>query len=74
MSDIYAQRGYGNRPLGFGAKIGVVVVDFQRGFIDPTFPMGGAEMVEEAVKNTVPLIEAVGKHRHPQRETDPPKV
>ena len=58
MSDIYEARGYGSRPLGFGAKIGVVVVDFQRGFIDPSFPMGGAPMVEQAVRNTVPVIEA----------------
>jgi maleamate amidohydrolase len=58
MSDIYAQRGYGGRTQGFGAKPAVVVVDFQRGFIDPGFPMGGAPMVDEAVKNTVPLIEA----------------
>ncbi len=58
MSDIYAQRGYGSRTLGFGAKIGVVVVDFQRGFIDPEFPMGGAPMVDQAVRNTVPVIEA----------------
>ena len=65
MSDIYAQRGYGNRPLGFGAKIGVVVVDFQRGFIDPTFPMGGAPMVDDAVRNTVPLIEAAKRANLP---------
>ncbi len=58
MSDIYTERGYGTRPLGFGAKIGVVVVDFQRGFIDPAFPMGGAPMVDQAVRNTVPVIEA----------------
>lgn len=58
MPDIYEQRGYGGRALGFGAKPGVVVVDFQRGFIDPTFPMGGAPMVDEAVRRTVPLIEA----------------
>ena len=58
MSDIYAERGYGSRPVGFGAKIGVVVVDFQRGFIDPAFPMGGAPMVDLAVRNTVPVIEA----------------
>ncbi len=58
MVDIYVQRGYGSRPLGFGAKPGLVVVDFQRGFIDPEFPMGGAPMVEAAVRNTVPLIEA----------------
>jgi maleamate amidohydrolase len=58
MSDIYAERGYGARPVGVGAKIGVVVVDFQRGFIDPDFPMGGAPMVDLAVRNTVPVIEA----------------
>lgn len=58
MTDIYAVRGYGSRPLGFGAKIGVVVVDFQRGFIEPEFPMGGAPMVDDAVRNTVPLIAA----------------
>ena len=58
MPDIYVERGYGNRPVGFGAKIGVVVVDFQRGFIDPAFPMGGAPMVDQAVRNTVPVIEA----------------
>src|SRR5581483_641203 len=34
------------------------VVDFQRGFTDPGFPMGGAPMVDAAVRNTVPLIEA----------------
>jgi maleamate amidohydrolase len=58
MPDIYQERGYGSRPVGFGAKIGVVVVDFQRGFIDPAFPMGGAPMVDQAVRNTVPVIEA----------------
>jgi maleamate amidohydrolase len=58
MSDIYAQRGYGGRAIGFGDKIGVVVVDFQRGFIEPEFPMGGAPMVDAAVRATVPLIKA----------------
>lgn len=58
MSDIYTERGYGSRPLGFGAKIGVVVVDFQRGFIEPGFPMGGAPMVDAAVEATVPLMQA----------------
>ncbi len=58
MSDIYENRGYGTRPMGFGQKPGVVVVDFQRGFIDPAFPMGGAPMVDQAVRNTVPVIEA----------------
>jgi maleamate amidohydrolase len=58
MADVYAQRGYASRSIGFGARPGLVVVDFQRGFTDPAFPMGGAPMVDEAVRSTVPLIEA----------------
>ena len=58
MSDIYARRGYGAVDQGFGAKPGVVVVDFQRGFTDPSFPMGGAPMVGAAVDQTVPLMRA----------------
>ncbi|HBK05925.1 MAG TPA: hydrolase [Acetobacteraceae bacterium] len=58
MSDIYAKRGYGANVQGFGAKPAVIVVDFQRGFIDPAFPMGGAPMVDAAVNHTVPLIQA----------------
>jgi maleamate amidohydrolase len=58
MSDIYAQRGYGSRSVGFGVKPAVVVVDFQRGFTEAAFPMGGAPMVDAAVDNTVPLIMA----------------
>jgi maleamate amidohydrolase len=58
MSDIYAPRGYGARAQGFGVKPAVVVIDFQRGFIDAAFPMGGAPMVDEAVNKTVPLIQA----------------
>jgi maleamate amidohydrolase len=58
MSDIYAARGYGSRPIGFGAKPGLVVVDFQRGFTDPAFPMAGAPMVDAAVEATVPLMQA----------------
>jgi maleamate amidohydrolase len=54
MSDSYARRGYANHSIGFGAKPGLVAVDFQRGLTDPTFPMGGAPMVDEAVRNTVP--------------------
>ena len=37
MADIYEQRGYGSQALGFGAKPGVVVVDFQRGFTEAGF-------------------------------------
>jgi maleamate amidohydrolase len=58
MSEVYAARGYGATPVGFGEKPGVVVVDFQRGFTDSAFPMGGAPMIDRAVENTVRVIRA----------------
>jgi maleamate amidohydrolase len=53
----YAQRGYGSRQVGFGEKPGIVVVDFQRAFTDPTFPTGGAPLVRRAVENTARLLQ-----------------
>ncbi len=58
MSDIYEKRGYGTKAVGFGAKPAVIVVDFQRGFTDSAFPMGGGPMADAAVNHTVPLIAA----------------
>jgi maleamate amidohydrolase len=58
IEDIYAERGYGGEPVGFGEKPAVVVIDFQRGFTDSRFPMGDSTMVNAAVDNTVPVIEA----------------
>ncbi len=54
----YNQRGYGDREIGWGERPGVVVVDFQRGFTDPEFRMGGAEMIDKAVERTVDVIGA----------------
>ncbi len=56
LSDIYEQRGYGHKPVGFGEKPGLAVVDFKTGFTNPAFPMGVAPMVERAVLNTARLI------------------
>ena len=47
--DVFQERGYGALPIGFGEKPGLVVVDFQTGFTDPSFPMGGAPMVERGM-------------------------
>lgn len=54
----YNQRGYGDKEIGWGERPGVVVVDFQRGFTDPEFRMGGAEMIDRAVERTVEVIGA----------------
>lgn len=58
MSDPYEKRGYGLQEQGFGQKPAVLVVDFQRGFTDVEFPMGGASMVDAAVENTVGVMRA----------------
>ena len=52
----YEERGYGEQPVGFGEKPGIVVVDFQRAFTDPAFSTGGAPLVRRAVENTARLL------------------
>ncbi len=63
--DDYAKRGYGGRSVGFGERIGVAVVDFQLGFTDPRFPLGGAALTDRAVCNTAPLLAAARAARLP---------
>ena len=46
MTDIYTTKGYGNVDIGFGSSIAILVVDFQRGFVDPSFQLGGGPMME----------------------------
>lgn len=55
--DEYQRRGYGGCDVGFGARIGIAVVDFQLAFTDPRFPMGGAPLIERAVLNTAVLLD-----------------
>lgn len=61
----YAERGYGDRAVGWGQRPGVVVVDFQRGFTDPAFRMGGAPMIDAAVNRTVEVMQAAKKAGFP---------
>ena len=56
MTDDYARRSYGAIPVGTGEKPGIVVVDFQLGFTDPKYPLGGAPLVKRAVENTEKLL------------------
>ena len=49
MSDVYSERSYGQIEVGFGDRIGILVVDFQLGFTDARFRMGGSAHVERAV-------------------------
>ena len=61
----YAERGYGDGEVGWGECPGVVVVDFQRGFTDPEFRMGGAPMIDAAVERTVDVIRAAKEYGFP---------
>ena len=35
MSDVYSEKSYGADEVGFGEKLGILVVDFQKSFTDP---------------------------------------
>ena len=54
--DIYNEVGFGAKKIGFGERPGIAVVDFQRGFIDDRFPLGGRPLVARAVENTATVL------------------
>lgn len=56
--DVYRAIGFGAAPVGYGDRPGIVVVDFQKGFTEARFPLGGRPMVERAVGNTATLLAA----------------
>lgn len=56
MDDQYKQRTYGDTVVGFGKKFGIVVVDFQVGFTDSRYALGGADLIMRAVDNTSTLL------------------
>jgi maleamate amidohydrolase len=55
--DAFEERGYGSLPIGFGEKPGIVVVDFQVGFTDSQYPLGGAPLIERGVANAARLLD-----------------
>ncbi|MCG8691390.1 MAG: isochorismatase family protein [Minwuiales bacterium] len=57
MTDTYKEIGFEAHRIGFGERPGIAVVDFQRGFTDAEFPLGGRPMVRDAVDNTARLLE-----------------
>ncbi len=57
MNDIYQERSYGEIEVGFGDRIGILVVDFQLGFTDSRFRLGGGAHIQRAVENTARLLE-----------------
>lgn len=65
MTDIYQDKGYGDLTIGFGTKLGILVVDFQRGFVDPSLPLGGGPMMQGAITRTAELLALARQHRVP---------
>lgn len=57
MTDVYEQRSYSQVPIGFGRKPGIVVVDYQVGFTDRAYALGGAPLVLRGVENTQRLLD-----------------
>jgi maleamate amidohydrolase len=65
MTDIYESKGYGAISIGFGAQLGLLVVDFQKGFTDPRFKMAGSPLIEAAIDRTAALMSAARARRVP---------
>ena len=61
----YEARTYGARQVGFGERPGVLVIDFQRANTDAGFALGGAPLIERAIKNTVRVLEVARRCRLP---------
>jgi maleamate amidohydrolase len=61
----YAKRSYGARDVGFGHRPGIVVIDFQKGFTEQKYALGGAPLVMRAVENTSRLLEAARRYNFP---------
>ena len=58
MTDAFADASYGEKPIGYGARPVVLVVDFQKGFCDPRFQTGRSPRVHAARDRTVGLVAA----------------
>jgi maleamate amidohydrolase len=56
MSDNYDQAGYGAQDVGFGERPAVITVDFQLGFTDAQYPVGGSPHIDAAVEATSILL------------------
>ena len=41
--DKFAEAGYGQRDIGFGARPALIIVDFQKGFTDASNPLGRSD-------------------------------
>lgn len=64
-SDPYREVGYSSSDIGFGSRPAILVVDLQRAFTDPRYPLGDLPMIHSATERTAALLSAA-------RERDTP--
>lgn len=57
MADAYQEATYGEYKIGYGKRPAVVVVDFQKAFTDPAFPIGGFKHIHDARDETGRLLD-----------------
>jgi maleamate amidohydrolase len=60
MTNAYDVAGYNNGEIGFGKRPAVLVVDLQKAFTDPRYPLGGFSRVHDALESTAEPL-AVGR-------------
>lgn len=59
--DSFDRAGYGVGEIGWGRRPAILVVDLQLAFTSPRSPIGGAEHIEAAVKQTASLLSEARK-------------
>lgn len=57
MTDAFTEASYGARPIGYGERPALLVVDFQKGFCDPRFQMGRSPRIHAARDRTARLVQ-----------------
>ncbi len=57
VSDSYKSRTFGDIPVGFGKRAGIVVIDFQIGYTRPEYRFGSAPLIMRALENTSKLLD-----------------
>ena len=62
MTSTYDQKGYGEQEIGFGQSLAILVVDFQLGFTESRFQLGGGPLVDGAVENTARVLKIAREH------------
>jgi maleamate amidohydrolase len=65
MSNAYDASGYSRVKIELGERPAILVVDFQKAFTDPRYPLGGFEAVQRAVDETATLLDVARRHHVP---------